>query len=297
MYSFEYPYVFLLLIMVAVCILFCKEKVRAIYFPHTELLSSLVRSKQILLNLLRVLTLSLLIIGLSSPVKTEEIILDNSKGHEISLILDASGSMNRFDKFKTVKAIMIDFISKRKTDKLALSVFADFAYTVVPLTYDKKSVIKMLDNIEIGVAGRRKTALYEALFLSSKLFNNSKSKERIAILLTDGKDNTDSVPLDMAIERAKDNKIKVYTVAVGDKKDYNAEVLKYIANSTGAKFFSANSYESIQNIYKQINQLEKSEININKYDKKTYYFHYPLTLALVLLLIYFWRKNTWVLNK
>lgn len=297
MYSFEYPYVFLLLIVVAVCILFCKEKVRAIYFPHTELLSSLVKSKQILLNLLRVLILSLLIIGLSSPVKTEEIILDNSKGHEISLILDASGSMNRFNKFKTVKAIMIDFISKRKTDKLALSVFADFAYTVVPLTYDKKSVIKMLDNIEIGVAGRRKTALYEALFLSSKLFNNSKSKERIAILLTDGKDNTDSVPLDMAIERAKDNKIKVYTVAVGDKKDYNAEVLKYIANSTGAKFFSANSYESIQNIYKQINQLEKSEININKYDKKTYYFHYPLTLALVLLLIYFWRKNTWVLNK
>ena len=297
MYSFEYPYVFLLLIVVAVCILFCKEKVRAIYFPHTELLSSLVKSKQILLNLLRALILSLLIIGLSSPVKTEEIILDNSKGHEISLILDASGSMNRFDKFKTVKAIMIDFISKRKTDKLALSVFADFAYTVVPLTYDKKSVIKMLDNIEIGVAGRRKTALYEALFLSSKLFNNSKSKERIAILLTDGKDNTDSVPLDMAIERAKDNKIKVYTVAVGDKKDYNAEVLKYIANSTGAKFFSANSYESIQNIYKQINQLEKSEININKYDKKTYYFHYPLTLALVLLLIYFWRKNTWVLNK
>ena len=297
MYSFEYPYVFLLLIMVAVCILFCKEKVRAIYFPHTELLSSLVKSKQRLLNLLRALILSLLIIGLSSPVKTEEIILDNSKGHEISLILDASGSMNRFDKFKTVKAIMIDFISKRKTDKLALSVFADFAYTVVPLTYDKKSVIKMLDNIEIGVAGRRKTALYEALFLSSKLFNNSKSKERIAILLTDGKDNTDSVPLDMAIERAKDNKIKVYTVAVGDKKDYNAEVLKYIANSTGAKFFSANSYESIQNIYKQINQLEKSEININKYDKKTYYFHYPLTLALVLLLIYFWRKNTWVLNK
>ncbi len=297
MYSLEYPYVLLLMVMVVVCVLFCKEKVRAIYFPHTELLSSLVKSRQILLNLLKSLILGLLIIGLSSPIQTEEIILDNSKGHEISLILDASGSMNRFDKFKTVKAIMIDFISKRKTDKLALSVFADFAYTVVPLTYDKKSVIKMLDNIDIGVAGRRKTALYEALFLSSNLFNNSKSKERIAILLTDGKNNTDSVPLDVAIERAKANKIKVYTVAVGDKKDYNADVLKYISNSTGAKFFSANSYESIQNIYKQINQLEKSEININKYDKKTYYFHYPLTLALVLLLIYFWRKNTWILNK
>ncbi len=277
--------------------MFCQEKKRAIYFPHTQLLTSLTRSRQILMNALRVLILSALVIGLASPIKTEQIILDNTKGHEISLILDASGSMARLDKFRIVKEIMVDFISKRTTDKLALSVFADFAYTVVPLTYDKKSVIKMLDNIEIGVAGRRKTALYEALFLSSKLFNNAKSKERIAILLTDGKNNTDSVPLDVAIKRAQDNKIKVYTVAVGDKRDYNAEVLNYIATSTGAQFFSANSYESIQNIYKQINQLEKSDININQYDKKTYYFHYPLTFALVLLLIYFWRKNTWILNK
>jgi len=296
MFSIEHPYVFLLLIPIVVCILSCKEKKRAIYFPNIELLTSLTKSKQILLNTLKILILSSLVVALSSPIKTEQIILDNSKGHEISLILDASGSMARFDKFSAVKAIMVDFISKRKTDKLALSVFADFAYTVVPLTYDKKSVVKMLDNIEIGVAGKRKTALYEALFLSSKLFENSKSKERIAILLTDGKDNADSVPLDMALKRAKDNKIKVYTVAVGDEKDYNADVLKYIAKSTGAKFFSANSQESIQNIYKQINELEKSKINIHKYEKKTYYFHYPLSLTLVLLLIYFWRKNTWTLN-
>ncbi|MBT3447141.1 VWA domain-containing protein [uncultured Candidatus Thioglobus sp.] len=297
MFSFEYPYVLLLLVLAVACVLFCKEKKRAIYFPNTELLGSLTRSRQWLLNTLRLAILSLLIIGLSSPIKTQQIILDNSKGHEISLILDASGSMAHLDKFRIVKAIMVDFISKRKTDKIALSVFADFAYTVVPLTYDKKSVIKMLSNIEIGVAGKRKTALYEALFLSSKLFNNSKSKERIAILLTDGKDNTNSVPLEMAIERAKENKIKVYTVAVGDQRDYNVDILSHIANSTGAKFFSANSQKSIEDIYKQINQLEKSEININKYEKKIYYFHYPLSLALIFLWIYFWRKNTWNLNK
>ena len=297
MFSFEYPYVLLLLVLAVACVLFCKEKKRAIYFPNTELLGSLTRSRQWLLNTLRLAILSLLIIGLSSPIKTQQIILDNSKGHEISLILDASGSMAHLDKFRIVKAIMVDFISKRKTDKIALSVFADFAYTVVPLTYDKKSVIKMLSNIEIGVAGKRKTALYEALFLSSKLFNNSKSKERIAILLTDGKDNTNSVPLEMAIERAKENKIKVYTVAVGDQRDYNVDILSHIANSTGAKFFSANSQKSIEDIYKQINQLEKSEINITKYEKKIYYFHYPLSLALIFLWIYFWRKNTWNLNK
>lgn len=249
------------------------------------------------MDVIRGLILSALVIGLASPIKTEKIILDNTKGHEISLILDASGSMASFDKFRIVKEIMLDFISKRTNDKLALSVFADFAYTVTPLTYDKKSITKMLNNIEIGVAGRRKTALYEALFLSAKLFNHSKSKERVAILLTDGKDNTDSVPLDVAIQRAKDNRIKVYTVAVGDPRDYNATVLNHIAKSTGAKFFTANSYASIQSIYQQINQLEKSDININQYDQKTYYFHYPLSLALALLLIYFWRKNTWILNK
>ncbi|HIF48120.1 VWA domain-containing protein [Candidatus Thioglobus sp.] len=297
MLSFENPYAFLLLILIAGCMLLCKEKKRAIYFPNTALLTSLTKSKQLLLNILKATSLGLLVIGLASPIKTQQIILDNSKGHEISLILDASGSMAYQDKFKIVKSIMIDFISQRKTDKLALSIFADFAYTVVPLTYDKKSVIKMLNNIEIGVAGRRKTALYEALFLSAKLFNNSKSKERIAILLTDGKDNADSVPLDIALERVKKNKIKIYTVAVGNERDYNADILKHIANSTGAKFFSANSKESIQKIYKQINQLEKSKINIHKYEKKTYYFHYPLGLSLVFLLIYFWRKNTWILNK
>jgi len=297
MFSFEYPYVFSLLLLVIVCMLFCKEKKRAIYFPNTELLTSLTRSKQVLLNTLRITILSLLIASLASPIKTEQIILDNTQGHEISLILDASGSMAYGDKFRIVKAIMVDFISQRKTDKLALSVFADFAYTVVPLTYDKNSVIKMLDNIEIGVAGRRKTALYEALFLSSKLFNNSKSKERVAILLTDGRDNTDSVPLEMALERANANKIKVYTVAVGNQRDYNADVLQHIASSTGAKFFSANSQKSIEAIYQQINQLEKSDININKYEKKNYYFHYPLSLSLALLLIYFWRKNTWSLSK
>jgi len=297
MFSFEYPYVLLIILLSVACLFLCKEKKRAIYFPNVALVSSLARSKQLLLNSLRLSILSFIIIGLASPIKTEQIILDNTQGHEISIILDASGSMASHNKFTIVKEIIADFIAKRTTDKLALSVFADFAYTVVPLTYDKKSVIKMLNNIDIGVAGKRKTALYEALFLSAKLFNNSKSKERIAILLTDGRDNTDSVPLEMAIERAKENQIKVYTVAVGDPRDYNGEVLNYIAQSTQAKFFTANNKQTIEAIYQQINQLEKSDINLNKYEKKTYYFQYPIGLALLLLLIYFWRKNTWILNK
>lgn len=296
-FSFEYPYLLALIIAAFVCLFFCKEKKLSIYFPHNEGLKNIIKSKQLLLNALKFLTLALVIIALASPIKTENIVLDNSKGYEISLILDASGSMERYNKFETVKSIVTNFINQRKTDKLALSIFADFAYIAIPLTYDKKSIIKILSHINVGVAGKQKTALYEALFLSSKLFEHSKSKERIAILLTDGKNNTDSVPLEVAIERAKTNKIKVYTIAIGDERDFNAGVLRKIAKDTDAEFFSANDSEGIKDIYKKINQLEKSKININKYEEKTYYFHYPLGLALAFLLVYFWRRNTWFLSK
>ncbi|CAB5496022.1 BatA (Bacteroides aerotolerance operon) [Bathymodiolus thermophilus thioautotrophic gill symbiont] len=297
MFSFEHPYVLASIVVAFVCLFFCQEKKFSIYFPHSESLKAVAKSKQLLRNALKFLALSLVIIALASPITTEDIILDNSKGYEISLILDASGSMQQNNKFGLVKNIVVDFIKQRKTDKLALSIFADFAYTAIPLTYDKKSIIKILSHIDVGVAGRQKTALYEALFLSSKLFKDSQSKEKIAILLTDGRNNTDSVPLEVAIKRAQSNKIKVYTIAIGNERDFNAEVLREIAQKTGAEFFSTNSAQGIKDIYAQINQLEKSKININKYEKKTYYFHYPLGLALMLLFLYFWQRNTWILHK
>jgi Ca-activated chloride channel family protein len=88
-------------------------------------------------------------------------------------------------------------------------------------------------------------------------------KEKIAVLLTDGKDNANSVPLDVAIKQAKNNKIKVYTIGIGSERDFNAEILREIAQETGAEFFSANSIQGIKDIYARINRLEKSKININ----------------------------------
>ncbi|CAB5500920.1 hypothetical protein AZO1586I_1854 [Bathymodiolus thermophilus thioautotrophic gill symbiont] len=297
MFSFEYPFVLALIIIAFACLFFCQEKKLSIYFPYSNSLKTIAKSKQLLRNVLKFLALGLVIVALASPITTKDIALDNSKGYEISLILDASGSMEENNKFKIVKKILVDFIKQRKTDKLALSIFADFAYTAVPFTYDKKSIIKILSHINVGVAGQRKTALYEALFLSSKLFKDSQLKEKIAVLLTDGKDNANSVPLDVAIKQAKNNKIKVYTIGIGSERDFNAEILREIAQETGAEFFSANSIQGIKDIYARINRLEKSKININKYEKKTYYFHYPLGLALIFLFLYFWQRNTWILNK
>ncbi len=278
-YSFAIPFVFLL------CQYICKEKKQSIYFSNFAMLQKASKNQALLVKTLKFLLIVFISIALANPVKKDELVINDNKGYEISLILDASGSMLEANKFKHTKDILIDFIKKRKNDRLALSIFADFAYVAVPLTYDKKSILELLKYVEVGIAGQRQTALYEALFLSSNLFKNSKAKEKIAILLTDGYDNANTIPLDVAIAKAKKYGIKVYTIGIGKIGDYDPNVLQTIANKTGGEFFQANSVEKLKQIYEHINKLEKSEIKAQKYVKKDYYYAYPLDIAIGLLLM------------
>ncbi len=289
--TFEYPYLFLILIAFFICLKYCKQKGTALYFPNIALVKKASKKSFLALNLLKILTVVALVTALASPVKEDDVIVKNDKGYEISLILDASGSMQQYNKFGIVKGIVDDFIDKRKHDKLALSIFADFAYVAVPLTYDKKSIKRLLKRIDVGIAGQQRTALYEALFLSSNLFKTSHAKNKIAILLTDGMDNTGTIPLDVAIKTAKKYNIKVYTIGVGRAGDFNPSVLKIIAQDTGGKYFAADSIEQLKKIYTTIDSLEKSEIKANKYVKKSYYFQYVLALALLFMLLYFFITN------
>jgi len=284
--TFEYPLAFLILLLFGVCFLFCKAKLASIFFPNVKLLKKAGKKQTFVLNVLKVLAVLFLVTALASPIKKDEIKIENNKGYEISLILDASGSMREYNKFNTVKNIVLDFIKKRKHDKIGLTIFADFAYVAVPLTYDKSSLIRLLKKIDVGVAGTRRTALYEALFLSTRVFKDSKAKNKIAILLTDGMDNTDTIPLDVAINTAKKYGIKVYTIGVGGSRDFNPQVLKKISKATGGKFYQARSGAQIEEIYKEIDRLEKSEIKANKYVKKSYFFQYPLALGLLFLSLF-----------
>ena len=293
-FTFEYPLAFLLLLLFFVCERWCKPKGVALYFPNVALLQKVNKKRSWLLKLLKVLMVVALVTALASPVKEDDVIVKNDKGYEISLILDASGSMKSqgIDKFGIVKEIVNDFIDKRKHDKLALSIFADFAYVAVPLTYDKKSIKRLLQRVDVGIAGRQQTALYEALFLSANLFKSSNAKEKIAILLTDGVDNTRTIPLNVAINTAKKYGIKVYTVGVGaEGRDFDPRPLREIAKSTGGRYFKGDSVAKLKEIYATIDKLEKSEIKANKYVKKTYFFQYLLALALLLQMGYFVVAN------
>lgn len=290
-YTFEYPYAFLILILFYLCLKFCKVKGISFYFPNLALLQQASRKSILLINSLKFLTILLLVTALASPIKEDNVVVRNDKGYEISLILDASGSMQEANKFNIVKDIVTDFVNKRENDRLGLSIFADFAYVAIPLTYDKNSIKRLLSKIDVGIAGRQRTALNEALFLSSNLFKTSKSKNKIAILLTDGMDNTNTIPLKVAIKTAKKYGIKVYTIGVGSVGDFNPAVLKEISSQTNAKFFHANTIQGLKDIYSTINKLEKSEIKADKYVKKTYFYQYFLAFALLFFLAYFYIVN------
>ena len=285
-FVFEYPYIFLVLVLYILCTKFCKQKRQSLVFPNTFLLSKAVNKSNKFLSSLKFLIILCLTIALSSPVLKDNITTNNTKGYEISLILDASGSMKEANKFTIVKQIVNKFLDQRKNDKVALSLFADFAYVAIPLTYDKKSVKRLLNRLEVGVAGVRQTALYEALFLSSNIFKNSKAKDKIAILLTDGVDNVNNIPLNVAIQTLQKYGIKVYTIGIGAPTDYNGAVLNEIAQKTNGKFFQANSIEKLNKIYQTINKLEKTKIVASKYTKKTYLFVYPLGMAIILMILF-----------
>ena len=288
---FEYPLVFGLIILFMVCEKFCKSKRTQLIMPNLPMMRKVAKKQNLFLNTLKLFMALLLVTALASPIKEDEVVVQNDKGYEISLLLDASGSMEQYNKFDIVKEIVLDFLSKREHDKLGLTIFADFAYVAIPLTYDKKSISELLSKIDVGIAGKQKTALYEALFMSSKLFKDSHAKHKIAILLTYGVNNVETIPLDVAVKTARKYGIKVYVIGVGGDRDIDRNVLSSIAKETGGKFYMAGTAERIQEIYDEIDQLEKSEIKANKFIKKHYFYQYPLSGALVFVMLYIFLRR------
>ncbi len=291
---FEYPYVFLIILIFLVCAYFCKARFEAMIFPHMALLQKSTQKKSVILSFFKWLGIISLIVALMSPVIENKIKIQKNKGYAIGLLLDISRSMNApgyVDKFAIVKRIVRKFIKKREHDQIGIVVFADFAYVASPLTYDKSMLLNILDNLKVGMAGNSYTAIYDALFFGAKLLKSSHAKSKIIILLTDGENNTQTVPFDVSLRLARKYGIKVYTIGIGANGDFNKNELVKIAKDTGGKFFAANSKEELQKIYANIDKLEKSEIKSDKFIQKDYLYPYPLFLAVISLLLYLYLVN------
>jgi Ca-activated chloride channel family protein len=276
-------------------------KLPSIYFPHTSeyLKSSISASKTLfILKWLGVITM---ILALMSPVKDEPYELEPKEGYEIALILDASGSMKAegFDaqnqhlsRFDVVKEIVSEFIKERKNDNIGLVVFGTFSFIASPLTYDADILNKILSQLQIEMAGKY-TALNTSLAQGVNLLKMGSSKTKIAILLTDGYSTSqiDKIPLDVAIDMAKKEGVKVYPIGIGMPHEFNKEVLIQIANESGGVAFSAYNAKELKEIYKKIDELEKSEIRSESFTSLKYYYQFPLTLSLIFLMLYIYLRN------
>jgi len=284
--EFLYPLFLLLLPLYVFTEWLLSRHFKRVEFSNFKLLQKAVKKSFDFSKILKLLIVLFIALALATPVTKKMHQAKTKKGYDISLLLDASDSMQEDNRFNTAKKIIAKFLKERKRDNISLSLFANYAYVASPLTYDKSSIEKMLKYIKLGVAGSRETALYEALFLGADLFKKSSNKNRVMILLTDGIDTVGDVSLKSAIDRIKKNRIKVYTIALGKTGDYNGEVLQKIATKSGGKFYTALKPEELDLIYSEINKLERAKIESKSYTTYNYYFIYPLIVATILMLIF-----------
>lgn len=291
MLAFEYPYLLMGFFIFILCAFTCKEKHSTLYIPHLLSMPLHVKTHH-LQTILKWLGVSMLFTALASPViqsKEEQLRLS----HSILLLLDVSESMHKelFDrttmksKFVLSKELAAAFIEKRKMDNIGVIVFGDFAYVATPLTYDYESASMIVQNLEEGVAGN-KTAMYDALFLATRLLQNNSAKEKVVVLLTDGFNTTGNIPLDAALRALESEKIKVYAIGIGREGEFDEGVLNVFAQKSGGAFFKANNAKTLEEIYIKIDAMEQSLQNSSGEYHYQYLYMYPLLVAFLALLGY-----------
>ncbi len=298
---FEFPRLAFVIFFFIACATLCKMRLQSIYFPHTQQFLKTAVSSSSLLFFLKWIAIVMMILALMSPVKDEPYEVEPKDGYEIALILDASQSMraegfdadnpslNRFD---VVKEIVSDFILQRTNDNIGLVVFGEYSFIASPLTYDENILSRIVSQLQIAMAGKY-TALYTSLAQGVNLLKMTESNSKVIILLTDGYSTPeiDTIPVDIAIELAKKENIKVYPIGIGLPHEYNKKALMKIAKETGGVAFGASTATELQEVYKKIDELEKSEIKSESFTYLKYYYVYPLFIALISLMLYTYLRN------
>jgi len=225
-----------------------------------------------------------------------------TRGRDLMMALDLSGSMARddfewqgraVDRFSIVNAVARDFVAKREGDRVGLILFGTRAYLQAPLTSDRRTVIEMLADSEVGLAGEE-TAIGDAIGVAVKHLRNRPADERVLILLSDGASNAGVAdPLDAARLAAQEG-IRIYTIGVGGAaqqirtpfglqafggSDLDERALQQIADLTGGTYFRAGDTQSLISVYERIDALEPTEGEVESIRPSRSLFHWPLAAA------------------
>lgn len=301
-----------------------KEKNAVLVFSSLASFADIKRSWKALflkyIFILRLLILSLFLIALSAPYSALEQTEIVSDGIDIILAVDASGSMaaedfkingKRMNRLAIVKDVVSDFISNRSGDRIGVVVFAGLAYTVSPLTTDYEWLVENFERVELGVIQEEGTAIGSAVASSLNRLQDSEAKSKIIVLLTDGVQNVGKIEPLAAADAAAALDVKIYTIGAGSKGpvpypasfmgrtvyqnveiDIDEDTLKKMADKTGGQYFRATDTESLKQVYKTIDELEKVEIKQSGYKEIKQLYHYFLLGALFLLCCDLILRNT-----
>jgi Ca-activated chloride channel family protein len=263
---------------------------------------------------LRSLAVAALVVALARPQSSLSWQNSTTEGIDIIIASDISGSMLAEDfkpnRLEAGKEIAIDFIKGRPDDRIGLVVFSGESFTQCPLTIDHSVLINMYADIKNGMITDG-TAIGMGLATAVNRLRGSEAKSKVVILLTDGSNNSGSIPPITAADIAKQFKVRVYTVGLGTNgfAPYPVQTpmgvqyqrmpvvidevtLSKIASITGGKYFRATNNATLKDIYTQIDKLEKAKIDVTQYRKKTEMFLPWAIIALVLLSLEFILKNT-----
>ena len=261
--------------------------------------------------ILRLAVFVLLILILARPQTHNSWNNKSVEGIDIMMAMDVSGSMLAEDlkpnRIEAAKQVAAEFIAGRPNDNIGLTIFAGEAFTQCPMTTDHASLLNLLQGVRTDMATRGLiedgTAIGMGLANAVSRLKDSKAKSKVVILLTDGSNNRGDLSPMTAAEIAKSLGIRVYTIGVGTNKvapypmvvagsvqyvnvpvEIDSKTLSDIAAATDGDFYRATNNKELQNIYKEIDKLEKSKLSVKAYSKK-YEAYQPFAIAAVLLLL------------
>ena len=256
--------------------------------------------------ILRLGAIGMLIIALARPVDKYETREVSVEGIDIVLSIDISSSMLARDfepdRLEVAKEMASKFVSDRESDRFSLVAFAGEAYSLTPITANRNDVQTLLGSMRSGTVTDG-TAIGNGLATALNRLRDSEVESKVVVLLTDGVNNSGQISPMMAAEIARDMGVKLYTIGVGSEGEapYPASdifgnyqevmmpveideaLLKEMADMTGGQYFRATDEETLENIYEQINELEKSEVQVLEYQHHDELFVKWLIFALLLL--------------
>lgn len=270
--------------------------------------------------ILRILTLSMVIIVLARPQSSDSWEESDIEGIDIMLATDVSTSMLAMDlkpnRIEAAKEVAAKFINSRKNDNIGLTIFAGESFTQCPLTIDHAVMLNMLNAVKCDIALNGViedgTAIGMGIANGVSRLKDSKAKSKVIILLTDGSNNSGEISPEAAAEIAKEFDVRIYTIGVGTNSEtapfpYGDQVinvpveideatLKKIAEITNGKYYRATSKESLSEVYSEIDKLERTKLHARQFSAYNEEYQIFAFIALLSLLFEIVLRNT-VLRK